>query len=126
MSERLEGMIERVTFHNEETGFAVLRVQADGHKQLVTVIGVLAQVTAGEYVAAEGEWTEDPEHGLQFKASTLKTTPPDTTEGIKRYLGSGLVKGIGPHYADKIVQAFGDRTLAVIDESPAFLYEVKG
>jgi exodeoxyribonuclease V alpha subunit len=126
MAERLEGMIERVTFHNEETGFAVLRVQAAGHKQLVTVIGVLAQVTAGEYVAAEGEWTEDPEHGLQFKATTQKTMPPDTTEGIKRYLGSGLVKGIGPHYADKIVQAFGDRTLTVIDESPAFLNEVKG
>jgi exodeoxyribonuclease V alpha subunit len=126
MAERLEGMIERVTFHNDETGFAVLRVQAAGHKQLLTVIGVLAQVTAGEYVSAEGDWAEDPEHGLQFKASTLKTTPPDTTEGIKRYLGSGLVKGIGPHYADRIVHAFGDRTLAVIDESPAFLNEVKG
>jgi exodeoxyribonuclease V alpha subunit len=126
MKEPLSGVIERVTFHSPETGFAVLRVQAQGRRGLVTVVGTLASAVAGEYVEAQGSWTQDRDHGLQFKAEELRTTPPFTAEGIARYLGSGLVKGIGPHFAKKIVEVFGERTLAVIDESPAFLKEVKG
>jgi exodeoxyribonuclease V alpha subunit len=126
MAETLSGVIERVTFHNAETGFAVLRVQPAGRRGLVTVVGTLASAVAGEYVEAGGTWVQDREHGLQFQAEQLRTTPPHTVAGIEKYLGSSLVKGIGPHFARKIVEVFGERTLAVIDESPAFLKEVKG
>jgi exodeoxyribonuclease V alpha subunit len=126
MAENLTGIIDRITFHNPDNGFAVLRVQATGRREPVTVVGHLASPMAGEYLDATGSWVEDREHGLQFKAETLRTTPPHTVQGIEKYLGSGLIKGIGPHYARKIVKVFGERTLAVIDESPAFLQEVKG
>jgi exodeoxyribonuclease V alpha subunit len=126
MAETLTGVIERVTFHNPENGFAVLRIQARGRRDLVTVVGHLPSAQAGEYVEASGSWAQDRDHGLQFKADDLKTTPPQTAEGIEKYLGSGLVKGIGPHFARKIVEVFGARTLSVIDESPTFLREVKG
>jgi exodeoxyribonuclease V alpha subunit len=124
--ETLSGIIERITFHSPESGFAVLRVQAGGRPGLVTVVGHLSNPVVGEYLEAAGDWVQDRDHGAQFKASNLRTTPPHTVEGIEKYLGSGLVKGIGPHFARKIVEVFGDRTLAVIDESPAFLSEVKG
>jgi exodeoxyribonuclease V alpha subunit len=126
MAETLSGTIERITFQNPETGFAVLRVQAGGRRGLVTVVGTLASPEVGEYVEAAGAWVQDREHGLQFKADELRTTPPQTAAGIEKYLGSGLVKGIGPHFARKIVEVFGDRALAVIDESPSFLKEIKG
>jgi exodeoxyribonuclease V alpha subunit len=127
MDETHAGSIERVTFHNPETGFAVLRVQVTGRRGLITVVGTVAgEVVAGESVRATGQWVSDPQHGQQFKASDLSTSPPHTAEGIEKYLGSGLVKGIGPHFARKIVAHFGERTLAVIDESPSFLREVKG
>src|SRR5437899_13094532 len=124
--ETLSGILERVTFHNPENGFAVLRVQAKGHRSLVTVVGHLPSAIPGEYLEATGAWVQDRDHGLQFKAEQLRTTPPHTAPGIEKYLASGLVKGIGKHYARKIVEAFGERTLAVIDESPAFLREIKG
>jgi exodeoxyribonuclease V alpha subunit len=126
MAETLSAQIERVTFHNPETGWAVLRVQARGRRGLVTVVGHLPSPTAGEYVEATGAWVQDREHGEQFRADELRSAPPSTVEGIEKYLGSGLVKGIGPHFARKIVAVFGERTLAVIDESPSFLKEVKG
>src|SRR5262249_35851481 len=117
---------ERVTFHNPDNGFAVLRVQAAGRRGLVTVVGHLASASAGEYVEAGGEWGHDRDHGPPVRAQHLPPPPPPTVEGIEKYLGSGLVKGIGPHFARKIVEVFGERTLQVIDESPAFLKEVKG
>src|ERR1700756_5031414 len=109
MAESLSGLIERVTFHNPENGFAVLRVQADGHSDLVTLVGHMASALAGEYIEATGAWTNDRDHGLQFKADQIKTTPPHTPKGIERYLGSGLIKGIGPHFARKILEVFGDK-----------------
>src|SRR5262245_47094930 len=121
MAETLSGVIERVTFHNPETGFAVLRVQARGRRGLVTVVGQLPSAVVGEYIEASGAWVQDRNHGEQLKADELRTTPPHTIEGIEKYLGSGLVKGIGPHFARKIVEVFGEKTLQVIDESPAFL-----
>ena len=124
--EHITGTIERVTFHNPENGFVVLRAQIAGRRGLVAVVGRTPRAVAGEFFAADGVWKQDPEHGLQFQADELRTTPPHSPEGIEKYLGSGLVKGIGPHYARKIVQVFGPRTLQVIDESPAFLAEVKG
>jgi exodeoxyribonuclease V alpha subunit len=124
--EPLSGVIERITFHNLDTGYCVLRVQARGHRDLVTVVGHLAQVVAGEHVQAVGEWVTDRSHGPQFKASDLRTTPPHTTEGIAKFLGSGLVKGIGKTYAKKIVDVFGEKTLDTIERSPAYLSQVKG
>src|SRR5215212_9804910 len=94
--EALAGLVERVTFHNPETGFCVLRVKVRGQRDLVTVVGVAAAVRAGEFIQASGIWLNDRTHGLQFKAAFLKTAPPTTLEGIERYLGSGMVKGIGP------------------------------
>jgi exodeoxyribonuclease V alpha subunit len=126
MSDVLSGAIEHVTFHNPDTGFAVLRVKAKGHRSLVTVVGQTPRATAGEYVEATGTWKVDSEYGEQFQAKELRTAAPSTAEGIEKYLGSGLVKGIGPVYAKKIVQVFGEKTLRIIDESPTFLREVKG
>ncbi len=126
MSEQLTGVIERITFHSLDSGYCVLRVQARGHRDRVTVVGNCLQLVAGEYVQATGTWVTDRQHGLQFKADEIKTTPPHTAEGIAKYLGSGLVKGVGPRYAKRIVDVFGEKTLQVIDESPTFLTQVKG
>ena len=126
MPEQLSGVIERITFHNLDNGYVVLKVRAPKHRELVTVVGNLSSVVAGEYIEARGQWVNDKTHGPQFKAEELKTTPPHTAAGIAKYLGSGLIKGIGPTYAKRIVEVFGDRTLDVIDQSPTFLSEVKG
>lgn len=126
MPESLSGVVDRVTFHNPENGYAVLRVQARGRRGIVTVVGHLPAVYAGEYLEGEGDWVQDRDHGLQFKATHLRITPPHTKEGIVKYLSSGLVRGIGPHFARKIVDIFGERTLQIIDESPTYLSEVKG
>ena len=99
--------MERVTFHSEASGFCVLRVKVRGQRDLSTVIGSSASVIAGEYVECFGNWINDRSHGLQFKASQLKVVQPSTIEGIEKYLGSGMVKGIGPHFAKKLVKAFG-------------------
>src|ERR1043165_2317744 len=126
MSELLSGTIERVTFFNPENGFVVLRVEAKGVRGLVTVVGQTPRATAGEFVEATGKWADDPEFGMQFKADSLRVLPPSTALGIEKYLGSGLIKGVGKRYARRIVEVFGERTLKVIDESPSFLKEVKG
>src|SRR5947209_12479044 len=126
MTDQLSGTIERVVFHNDENGFVVLRVEARGERGPVTVVGQTPRATAGEFVEATGQWKDDPDFGRQFKAETLRILPPSTAEGIEKYLGSGLVKGIGKHYAKRIVDVFGARTLEVIDDSPAFLQEIKG
>jgi exodeoxyribonuclease V alpha subunit len=126
MTDQLSGTIERVTFHNPENGFIVLRVGARDVRGPVTVVGQTPRAVAGEFVEASGNWTDDPEFGKQFKADSLRILPPSTVEGIENYLGSGLVKGIGPVYARKIVEVFGARTLQVIDESPTFLKEIRG
>src|SRR5437879_11954160 len=125
-TEQISGLIERVTFHSDESGFCVLRVKVKGQRDDVTVVGSLPTVTAGEWLAAEGSWVRDKEHGLQFKATTLKTVPPTTAEGIERYLGSGLVKGIGPILAKKLVGRFGAEVLAVIENRAAELQSVGG
>ena len=124
--ESLSGLIERVTFFNEETGFAVLRVKTKGQRDLVTVVGSLPSVGAGEWLTAEGRWFRDREHGLQFKADDLTSSPPTTKEGIEKYLGSGMVKGIGSVYAKKLVDKFGEKIFEVIDDYSARLEEVDG
>ena len=125
-SEALRGYIERVTFHGGETGFCVLRVKVRGHRDLVTVVGHAADVAAGEWVSASGEWVNDRTHGPQFRARFLKTSPPTTADGVEKYLGSGMIRGIGPVYAKKLVRAFGEGVFEVIEERPARLREVEG
>lgn len=123
---KLSGLVERVTFHSEESGFCVLRIKTKGERDLITVIGHAPSVTPGEYASASGLWTTDREYGRQFKASFLKIYPPTTLSGIEKYLGSGMVKGIGPVYAGKLVRAFGESVFEVIEKSPDRLYEVRG
>ena len=124
--EPLSGLVERVTFHSEETGFCVLRTKVRGQRDLVTVVGHAATIGAGEFIQAMGAWVNDRTHGLQFKADFLRATPPTTTEGIEKYLGSGLIKGIGPVYAQKLVKAFGEAVFDVIEREPDKLRQVTG
>ena len=125
-TETLSGLVERVTYHNAENGFCVLRVKARGQRDLVAVVGHAAAISAGEFINATGWWTTDREHGLQFKATTVTTTQPTTLEGIERYLGSGMIRGIGPVYARKLVQGFGEAVFDLIEQEPARLREVTG
>ena len=115
-----------MTFFNEENGYAVLKVKAKGHRDQVTVVGSLPAVSAGEWVTAEGRWVQDREFGLQFKADLLNSTAPTTREGIEKYLGSGMVKGIGPIYAKKLVTKFGESILDIIESQSGRLEEVDG
>ena len=125
-AESLSGLIERVTFFNEENGWAVLKVKAKGHRDHVTVLGSLPSVSAGEWVTAQGRWVQDREFGLQFRAEMLNSTAPTTKEGIEKYLGSGMVKGIGPVYAKKLVAKFGEQIFEVIETASARLEELDG
>jgi exodeoxyribonuclease V alpha subunit len=125
-SEEIAGLVERVTFFNEESGFAVLRVKVRGQRELVTVLGSLPAVSAGEWLVAKGWWARDKEHGLQFKATVLKAVPPTTSEGVERYLAGGFVKGVGPVLAKKLVGHFGAVVLDVIANNPADLESVGG
>jgi exodeoxyribonuclease V alpha subunit len=115
--EVLAGLVERVTFHNAENGFCVLRAKARGHRDLVTVVGHAATISAGEWITASGEWINDRAHG-QFKARFLKTSAPSSIDGIEKYLGSGMIRGIGPVYAKKMVKAFGRRSSTSSRPSP--------
>ena len=110
--------MERVTFFNEESGFSVLRVKVRGQREPVTVLGSLPSVSAGEWLTAEGWWVRDKQHGLQFKARVLRTVPPNTSEGVERYLAGGFVKGIGPVLAKKLVGHFGAEVLGVFPAIP--------
>lgn len=122
----LRGQIERVTFHNEETGFAVLRVTMHGKRDPVTVVGSVPVVTPGEWISAEGRWVRDREHGLQLKADRIETHAPDSAAGIQKYLASGMIKGIGPVYATKLVEKFGAKVFEIIENESARLQEVEG
>jgi exodeoxyribonuclease V alpha subunit len=122
--EVLAGLVERVTFHNGENGFCVLRAKVRGHRDLVTVVGHAATIPAGEWMTASGEWINDRAHGQQFKARFLKASAPSSIDGIEKYLGSGVIRGIGPVYAKKMVKAFGEKVFDVIEAEPDRLREV--
>src|SRR6187455_3591678 len=124
--EVLAGPVERVTFHNDDSGFCVLRIKARGHRELVTVIGHAAVISAGEWITASGEWINDRTHGQQFKARFLRTSPPTSADGIEKYLSSGMIRGVGPVYAKKLVRAFGEKVFDVIEATPDRLREVEG
>jgi exodeoxyribonuclease V alpha subunit len=123
-TEVLAGLVERVTFHNDENGFCVLQVKARGQRDLITVLGHAAMISAGEFVQASGSWVNDRTHGVQFKASFLKATAPTTVEGIEKYLGSGMIRGIGPVHAKKLVGAFGEAVFEIIEQEPGRPREV--
>ncbi|MFQ6100999.1 MAG: ATP-dependent RecD-like DNA helicase [Anaerolineae bacterium] len=126
MSDQLHGTVERVTYHSEETGYSVIRLKIEGQPDLATVVGNLPEVQPGESLRLEGAWMTHPQYGRQFKAERCEQTLPATVEGIKRYLGSGLVRGVGPVTAARIVQRFGIGTLHVLDEEPQRLREALG
>jgi exodeoxyribonuclease V alpha subunit len=126
VSETLAGLVDRVTFHNPENGFAVLRVKVKGRRDPVTVVGTLTAVSAGEQLQAAGQWVVDREHGQQFKADRIETSRPASAEGIERYLASGAVRAIGPKLAARIVKIYKQRTLEMFDQYPDVLLHVRG
>jgi exodeoxyribonuclease V alpha subunit len=122
----LAGLVERVTYHNAENGFCVLRAKARWHREMVTVVGHAATIAAGEWITASGEWVNDRTHGQQFKARFLRTSPPTSADGIEKYLSSGMIRGVGPVYAKKLVRAFEEKVFDVIEATPDRLREVDG
>ena len=122
----LRCVVERITFRNEQNGYAVLKCRAKGYQDLVAVVGVMPDVHVGSVLTLEGSWRVDPKYGRQFSAERCEETLPATVYGIEKYLGSGLVRGIGPKFAQAIVRQFGSDTLNVIEEEPLRLREVPG
>ncbi|MEU8686170.1 ATP-dependent RecD-like DNA helicase [Streptomyces sp. NPDC048611] len=123
----LEGVLERITYANEENGYTVARVDTGrGSGDLLTVVGALLGAQPGESLRMEGRWGSHPQYGKQFTVENYTTVLPATIQGIRRYLGSGLIKGIGPRIADRIVEHFGTDTLDIIEREPARLVEVPG
>jgi exodeoxyribonuclease V alpha subunit len=129
--EKLSGSIERITFYNPENGYTVLRLlpdepqgAAEDRQGLVTVTGNLPELAPGEYLKMHGDWMDHPRHGRQFKVETIEQAYPATLEGVKRYLGSGMLQGIGPKLAERIVEHFGADTIEIIDNHPKRLREV--
>ncbi len=125
-AEYLAGQVERITYHDPESGFCVLRVALRDRREPATLVGHAAHVAVGEHLHATGAWVQDRTHGQQFKATWIRVSPPDSPEGIERYLGSGLIKGIGPHLAKQLVDAFGTGVFDVIDREPDRLLDIAG
>jgi exodeoxyribonuclease V alpha subunit len=130
--ETLKGSVERITYYNEENGYSVLRLRpekkhlaASNREGLVTVTGILPELAAGEYLLLKGDWNNHPKHGLQFDIKVCEQTIPATVEGLRRYLGSGLLYGIGPKLAERIVDYFGTQTPDIIEKHPERLHEVE-
>ncbi len=126
MLAELSGQIDRITFTNEETGFTIARVRVRGRREPVTVVGTLMAPMPGEILDMRGEWSTHPKFGEQFKIAEYKTKVPATVDGIRKYLGSGLIKGLGPVMAGRIVDRFGENTLDVIENSIQRLATVAG
>lgn len=124
--EYLSGIVERITYCNEQNGFSVIKIKSKGFSDLVTVVGNLATVNVGSVLRVKGEWKYDSKYGKQFSVVDYRETVPATITGIEKYLGSGLIKGIGPVYARKIVKHFKEDTLRVIEESADYLINVDG
>ncbi len=122
----LQGQIERITYCNDESGYTVAKVKVHNRRDLVTVVGTILTPTPGEELLMQGEWVYSPRYGEQFKVVQYTTTAPASVSGIEKYLGSGLIKGIGPVMAKRIVKQFGQETLAVIERDSERLTEVEG
>src|SRR5262249_52840228 len=124
--EVLAGLGERVTYLNAENGFCVVRGKVRGHRGLVALVGHAAAISGGEWITATGSWVNDRTHGQQFKARFLKTSMPMSVDGIEKYLASGMIRGIGPVYAKKLLNAFSDKVFDIIEAAPDRLREVDG
>lgn len=124
--QHLIGEVDKVVFLNEENGFGVIRVRPNGSDDVVTVVGTLPFVSVGASVNIKGEWKNNSKYGQQFCVREYEEIPPATVEGIEKYLGSGLIKGIGPTYAKRIVKKFGEDTIRVIEDEPDRLLEIDG
>src|SRR5437588_3647226 len=124
--EALAGLVERVTYHNSENGFCVLRAKVRGHRDVVTVVGHAATIAAGEWITASGEWVNDRTRGQKFKARFLRTSAPASGGCVGRYHSSGMIRGVGPVYAKKLVRAFGEKVFDVIETTPDRPREVDG
>lgn len=124
--EHLRCVVERITYRNEENGYGVIKCKAKDYSDLVTVVGIMPDVHVGSVLSLEGFWKVDSKYGRQFSAEKWEETLPATVYGIEKYLGSGLIKGVGPKFARRIVQKFGKDTLDVIEEQPELLIEVEG
>ena len=122
----LDAVLERITYANEETGYTVARVATNRPGDLLTVVGALLGAQPGESLRLRGRWASHPQYGRQFQVEAYTTVLPATIQGIRRYLGSGLIKGIGPKVAERIVEHFGQATLEVIEQAPGRLVEVPG
>ncbi|HKD77414.1 MAG TPA: helix-hairpin-helix domain-containing protein, partial [Ktedonobacterales bacterium] len=127
----IEGTVERIVFRNEENGYTVARLLTDDstrlfREDLVTIVGTLPQVNVGEVIECTGDWEHNKEHGHQLRVKSFVAHPPISPKALARYLGSGIVKGIGPKTAQRIVDHFGEQTLAIIELEPARLTEIKG
>lgn len=120
------GFIERITFQNPDTGYTIARLQENKKNDLTTIVGTMTSVQPGETIRCKGSWKNHLIHGNQFTVESYQVEAPATLAGIEKYLGSGLIKGIGPVYAKRIVEAFGSETLNIIDADPNRLFEVKG
>jgi exodeoxyribonuclease V alpha subunit len=125
-TEHVQGIVERVTFHNEESGYTVLRFNLPGERELVTAIGSFPEIHAGQTLRLTGFWREHPKYGRQFQCLHAQEIKPATLTGLEKYLGSGLIKGIGPVTAKRIVKHFGLETLEIIEQSCSRLIEVPG
>ena len=124
--ETLSGILERIVYENPDNGYTVGRFSARGHSELVTIVGNLASVNAGESLLLSGEWTNNPKYGYQFQIDRYETIQPANVLGIRKYLGSGMIKGIGPKMATRIVSKFGMDTIDVIEQTPEKLAAVEG
>lgn len=124
--EYLRCVVERITYQNEENGYTVLKCRAKSYSDLVTVVGAMPDAHVGSVLSLEGFWKMDSKYGRQFSVEKWEETLPATVYGIEKYLGSGLVKGVGPKFAKRIVERFGKDTLDVIEETPDLLIEVEG
>lgn len=132
MSEDISGAVERITYYNEDNGYTVLRImpekrypRAQARDGTVTVVGAMPELREGESVVFSGSWVDDPRYGMQFRAEQAIPTPPQSRAGIVSYLSSGIVKGIGPRTAEKIVDHFGSETITVLDDEPQRIHEVR-
>ncbi len=126
MQIELQGQLERITFHSEENYFTIAKIKVKGQRELVTIVGSLLSVAPGEIVKVTGSWDRHPRFGEQFKFTSCEIVAPATLHGIERYLGSGLIKGIGPVMAKRLVGKFGMETLDIIEDQPERLSEVEG
>lgn len=122
----IKGQIERVTYFNEENNYTIAKMKVPGRVELITVVGTLFSVTPGEVLKLSGYWETHPRYGEQFKAISCESVLPATVKGIEKYLGSGMIRGIGPVMAKRLVSKFGDGTLTVIEQDIERLHEVEG